>query len=115
MSTHDILFDMADKACVRAWEQEGWGPFHRRLLTMCIKIDHPGKKKNMNGPKAVVLNHLRKTNSISIREAMDDYNISGGHLTKIISRLKKEGIKVDRQFCKHPVTGRRYARYALAA
>lgn len=112
MSTEDLLFHMADKACVRAWEDEGWGPYHKRLLTMCVSLDYPGRKK---GPTlhSTVLNHLRTTGTISIREAMDDYNLSGGHLTKIISDLRFNGHNITRKFMRHPVSGRRYARYTL--
>lgn len=65
-------------------------------------------------PKTKILNHLRKTGTISIREAMDDYSLSGGHLTKIISRLRNdEGYTITRKMLAHPVTNSRYARYYM--
>lgn len=115
MSSHDLLFNMTDTACIRAWDEEGWGPYHKRLLTMCIKIENPGRRKVLNSMMSKIVDHLNKTGSISIREAMDDYNISGGHLTKIISDLKKKGMVIHREFKRHPINNRRYARYTLTA
>lgn len=104
---------MAETACLRAWAEEGWGPYHQKLLTMCIKIENPGRRKYVNTSQYQIERHLDKAGSISIREAMDDYNVSGGHLTKIICRLKERGMNIVTQFQKHPITGRRYARYFL--
>lgn len=61
----------------------------------------------------LIVNHLNITGSISIREAMDDFSMSGGSLTKYISILKKNGFNIKRIFKKHPITGKRYARYFL--
>jgi len=115
--SEDLLHNLCDTACIRAWEDEGWGPVHKKLLTMCINLEFPGtgKKKAMTN-HTLVLNHMKATGSISIREAMDDYGLSGGHLTKIISDLKRsvtEDNYIMRKFNKHPITGRRYARYHL--
>jgi hypothetical protein len=57
--------------------------------------------------------HLNKTGSISIREAMDDYSMSGGSLTKYISMLKRDGRDIVKVWKIHPLTGKRYARYYL--
>lgn len=111
--SHDLLFNMADQACVRAWEDEGWGPFHMRLLTMCIKIENPGRRKVVNSNQAKIINHLTKTGSISMREAMDDYGMAGNVLSKVISNLRKEGKNIITDMKKHPLTGRKYARYKL--
>lgn len=112
--SEDLLHHMADTACVRAWKEEGWGPYHIRLLTMCTKLENPGRKKMKNSPINQIFSHLTRVGSITIREAMDDYNISGGHLTKIISRLKKEGHEIVTEMKTHPITKSRYAKYVLA-
>lgn len=62
---------------------------------------------------AVVKKHLEITGTISIREAMDDYGMSGGSLTKYISILRRQNVNIERVFGKHPITGKRYARYYL--
>lgn len=62
----------------------------------------------------LVQNHLLRTGSLSIREAMADYGISGGSLTKYISILRNQyGWDIKREFRKHPITGTRYARYSM--
>lgn len=75
------------------------------------RVTYTGTRLGPNHNK--VLQHLEKTGTISIRDAMDDYGLSGGHITKIISDLRKAGYIISREFRKHPVTGRRYARYRL--
>lgn len=61
-----------------------------------------------------LVKHLNKTGSISHREAMDDYQMSGGALTKYISRMRHEHkmniVSVRRN---HPITGQVYTRYSL--
>ena len=54
----DLLFDMDDKACIRAWEDEGWGPYHKRLLTMCVKLENHGRRKNVNTDYHKIQTHL---------------------------------------------------------
>ncbi len=64
--------------------------------------------------KETVFTYLQKEgNSISIGEAFINWQLSGGHLTKIISDLRKEGIKIDAQWRRNSVTGRKYKRYKL--
>lgn len=113
--SHDLLFNMADSACVRAWEDEGWGPYHKRLLTMCVKLDKPGRRKSVNTIENIVLSHLKKTGSLSIREGMDDYGLSGGTVTKTMTNLRRAGHTIRTVMKKHPISGRRYARYYYAA
>ena len=67
----------------------------------------------------IVAAHIEKTGSISIREAMADYGLSGGSLTKYVSMLRRSGNKIEKVWKIHPITNRRFARYynekALAA
>jgi hypothetical protein len=82
---------------------------------MCVAKENSGFKK-VNGMTKLdkIMKHLRTVGNISIREAMDDYNISGGALTKYISVLRNDyEWPIAREFRKHPITGDRYARYTL--
>lgn len=61
--------------------------------------------------KELVLTHLKRTGSITMREAFLDYSIQC--LTKRIQELRDLGYKIMTQHKKHPTTGQRYARYVL--
>lgn len=110
--SEDLLFHMADVACVRAWDDEGWGPFHKRLLTMCVQLENSGWKK-MTGTtqNAKIIAHLKKAGSITVREALVEYSIQS--LTKRISELREQGYDIKSVTRQHPVTGQRYVRYYL--
>lgn len=113
-STEDLLFHMADTACVRAWEDEGWGPFHKRLLTMCIKIENHGwKKRTGMTQNQKILAHLNKAGSITVREALIEYSIQS--LTKRIQELREAGYNIVSKVKYHPVTKQKYVRYKLAS
>jgi len=60
----------------------------------------------------IILNHLKKTKSITQREALIDYSIQS--LTKRISELRQMGYNIVSTFKRHPTTGQRYARYVLS-
>lgn len=116
-SGEDLLFHMADVACIRAHDDNGWREIHAHLLKLCESLEHNGWKK-ANGMTKIqkIVNHLKTTGSISHREAMDDYQMSGGALTKYISRLRHENkMKIVSQQKKHPITGQVYTRYVLNA
>ena len=88
-SSEDLMFHMADVACVRAWEDEGWGPYHKRLLTMCLKTENNGwKKKNGMTQNQKILSHLKRAGSITVREALIEYSIQS--LTKRIAELRDD-------------------------
>jgi len=113
-SSEDLLFHMADTACVRAWEEEGWGPFHIRLLTMCTKLESSGwKRKTGMTQTQKLIAHFKKAGSITVREALVEYSINS--LTKQISLLRQEGHNIISKVKFHPVTGQKYVRYVWAA
>jgi len=58
-----------------------------------------------------ILNHLRTTKGITVREAMIEYHISS--LTKRIHELRELGYDILSTVKRHPVTGQRYTRYTL--
>lgn len=58
-----------------------------------------------------IINHLRKTKGLTVREAMVDYSIQS--FTKRISELRKLGYRIDGVKGQHPITGQRYTRYVL--
>jgi hypothetical protein len=64
-----------------------------------------------NSQHTLILNHLRKTKGLTVREAMVDYSIQS--FTKRISELRQLGYTIEGVKGKHPVTGQRYTRYVL--
>lgn len=110
--SEDLLHHMTEKACLRAWEDEGWGPYHKRLLTMCLKTEYNGwKKRNGMTQHDKIINHIKKNGSITQREAYIDYAVQG--FTARISELRNMGYPLVRVTKRHPVTGQSYSRYYL--
>ncbi len=58
-----------------------------------------------------ILNHLRTTKGITVREAMIEYHISS--LTKRIHELRGLGYNILSTTKRHPITGQKYVRYTL--
>jgi hypothetical protein len=58
-----------------------------------------------------ILNHLRLTKGLTVREALVDYSIQS--FTARITELRKMGYNIRGIKGKHPVTGQRYTRYVL--
>lgn len=111
--SEDLLHHMADVACVRAWDDEGWGPYHRKLLTMSLKTEQFGfKKRTGMTQNDKILNHIKRSGSITQREAMLDYSIQS--FTKRISELRESGYDIVGLVKRHPTTGQSYTRYSLA-
>lgn len=65
----------------------------------------------MNKQHTAILNHLKATKGLTVREALIDYSIQS--FTKRISELRAMGYNIHGVKGKHPVTGQRYTRYVL--
>lgn len=89
----------------------GWREIHAHLSNL-----RKTRTQKANGMTKIekLVKHIKKTGSISHREAMDDYQMSGGALTKYISRMRHEHkmniVSLRRH---HPITGQVYTRYTL--
>jgi hypothetical protein len=59
-----------------------------------------------------VYDHIKRTGSISLREAIADHSIQS--LTRRISELRDAGIDITVDSRKHPITKQRYARYSFS-
>ncbi|MEL6509027.1 MAG: helix-turn-helix domain-containing protein [Pseudomonadota bacterium] len=60
-----------------------------------------------------VYQHMNRAGSISAREAMADYSMSGNTLSRRITDITEAGFHVERERRKHPLTGNMYTRYSL--
>ena len=64
--------------------------------------------------EAILVSYMENSaNGLSIGEAFVNWQISGGHLTKIVSNARKNGHNIKKVWRSNPVTGRRFARYFL--
>lgn len=112
--SEDLLFDMADKACLRAEDDPNWKPLHDHLMKLVWKIENNGwKRKNGMTQHQKLIAHFKKAGSITVREAMVEYSIQS--LTKRIQELRERGYKIVSKTKHHPVTGQKYVRYVWAA
>lgn len=59
----------------------------------------------------MIIDHMKRTGSITMREALIDYSIQS--LTKRIQELRVAGYKIKSVKKTHPTTGQRYTRYTL--
>lgn len=59
----------------------------------------------------LLLGHLKRTGSITMREALLDHGIQC--LTKRIQELRELGWQIKSERKVHPITGQRYTRYRL--
>ena len=60
---------------------------------------------------AIIMKHLKKAGSITVREALVEYSIQS--LTKRIQELRVAGNDIVSNVKRHPITGQQYTRYTL--
>lgn len=60
-----------------------------------------------------VLKHLNVNGNITMRDALSDYNMTGGALSKYISLLRMYGYMIHTMTKKHKTTGVMYTSYEL--
>lgn len=59
----------------------------------------------------MIIAHMKRTGSITQREALIDYSVQS--LTKRIQELRMKGFQINSEKRNHPTTGQRYVRYVL--
>ena len=59
----------------------------------------------------IILNHLRKAKHLTLKQAMNDYDIQS--FTKRISELRKLGYNIQSVKALHPTKNQSYTRYVL--
>ena len=111
--TIDETYRHAEKLCLLAARNpDRWLALYNEAMAAVNKLEHNGwKRKTGMTQNQLILKHLKKTGSITQREAIVDYSIQS--LTKRISELREAGHNIISHFKYHPITGQRYARYEL--
>ena len=65
----------------------------------------------MKNQHTKIIQHLKTTKGLTVREALIEYSISS--LTKRVHELRGLGYDIESVRKTHPVTGQRYTRYFL--
>lgn len=68
-------------------------------------------KRSITPQAAVVLSHLKRTGTITQREALMDHSVQS--LTRRITELRSAGYKISDEWKNHPITKQRYKRYMM--
>ena len=113
-NSEDLVFNMADKACLYADDDPLWKPLHDHLMKLCIRLENNGfKKRTGMTQNQKLIAHFKKAGSITVREALLEYSIQS--LTKRIQELRDDGYNIISKVKFHPVTRQKYVRYVWAA
>lgn len=115
MSTddHDDIFDTAERLCVSAVEDPALLPEYLEAHRRANSLEHSGWKRTQGMTQnQIILKHLRKAGSITVREAIVEYSIQS--LTKRINELRVAGNEIFSDVRHHPITNQRYVRYSLS-
>ena len=110
---HDGVFDLAERLCVLAVEDpELLLPEYLEAQRKAQFLEHSGwKRKTGMTQNQIIMKHLKKAGSITVREAIVEYSIQS--LTKRVQELRESGNHIMSHVKYHPVTGQKYVRYAL--
>lgn len=110
---HDEIFERVERLCIEA--VRGTVCITKYLVAhkLAQNLEHSGwKRKTGMTQHDLIIKHLRKAGSITVREALVEYSISS--LTKRIQELRENGYDIVSVTKHHPVTGQRYVRYRFA-
>jgi len=110
----DGVFDLAERLCVLAVEDPDLLllPEYLEAQRKAQFLEHSGwKRKTGMTQNQIILKHLNKAGSITVREAIVEYSIQS--LTKRVQELRESGNHIMSHVKYHPVTGQKYVRYTL--
>lgn len=110
--TTDAIFDRAESLCLAAVEEVALLPDYFEAHAAAQKHEHQGwKRRTGMTQNQIILKHLKKAGSITVREAMVEYSIQS--LTKRIQELRESGHEIISNVKFHPITKQKYTRYTL--
>ena len=104
---HDNIFEQAERLCLEAVDDPSLLPQFLSALKAAKALEHSGWRKQTGMTQnQLIMKHLRKAGSITVREAMVEYSIAS--LTKRIQELRNEGHNIVSKPKLHPVTRQKY-------
>ena len=108
----DGVFGLAELLVLMAVEDPRLIPSYREADQKAKSLEHSGWKRTTGMTQNQrILKHLRKSGSITVREAIVDLHVSS--LTKRVHELREAGHEIVSVVKHHPVTGQKYTRYYL--
>lgn len=109
---HDAIFEEAERLCLLAQKDPSHLGAYLAAMKAAQGLEHSGWKRSTGMTQNdIILKHLQKAGSITVREALVEYSVSS--LTKRIQELREAGHNVVSHPKTHPVTKQRYVRYTL--
>lgn len=110
----DAIFSRAETLCLRAVRNPVLISRYLAAHKAALSLEHTGwKKRTGMTQNQIILKHLRKAGSITVREAMVEYSVAS--LTKRIQELREDGHDIVSTPKFHPMTQQKYVRYTLGA
>lgn len=111
---HDAIFERAESLCLLAQADPSKLGEYLAAHKAAQALEHSGwKRRTGMTQNQIILKHLEKAGSITVREALVEYSVAS--LTKRIQELREAGHKIVSTVKHHPVTQQRYTRYTLEA
>lgn len=110
------IFYLAEEWCRRAAEDNtSWvNDLAEKYTKLANSLEHSGWKRSTGMTQTQqILNHIKRTGSITQREAYIDYGVQSFH--RRLTDLREQGFNIVGRLRFHPTTGQRYTRYNLAA
>ncbi len=109
---HDETFKQAETLCLEAVDNSERLPAYLKAHKAAQLLEHSGwRKKTGMTQNQIIMKHLLRAGSITVREAMVEYSIQS--LTKRIQELREDGIDIVSVTKYHPVSRQKYVRYHL--
>jgi len=108
----DGVFDLAERLCVLAVGDPELLPEYLEAQRKAKSLEHSGwKRKTGMTQNQIIMKHLKKAGSITVREAIVEYSIQS--LTKRVQELRESNNPIMSHVKYHPITGQKYVRYTL--
>lgn len=109
---HDLIFIRAELLCLVATILPTFIDEYQKAHRAAQSLEQSGWKRSTGMTQnQIILKHLRKAGSITVREAIVEYSIQS--LTKRIQELREAGHHIVSHVRYHPMTGQKYVRYRL--
>ena len=110
----DAIHERAERLCLLAIDNPHYLEAYLKAHKAASALENNGwRKKTGMTQNQIIMKHLKKAGSITVREAMVEYSVQS--LTKRVQELREAGHAILSTVKYHPVTGQKYVRYTLGA